>query len=111
MKRVRTAIITAGMAAVLGGCSQVTSLLDETVATEPLETEEYTEAGPQLEPSETIEAFPETAPEEDLWETEGDGLRLIVATDIHYLAEDLTDKGSGFTYAVEHGDGKVTNYI
>ena len=54
MKRVRTAIITAGMAAVLGGCSQVTSLLDETVATEPLETEEYTEAGPQLEPSETI---------------------------------------------------------
>lgn len=111
MKRVRTAIITAGMAAVLGGCSQVTSLLDETVATEPLETEEYTEAGPQLEPSETIEAFPETAQEEDLWETEGDGLRLIVATDIHYLAEDLTDKGSGFTYAVEHGDGKVTNYI
>lgn len=37
--------------------------------------------------------------------------RMIVATDMHYLAEDLTDGGSGFWQMVEHGDGKVLPYI
>ena len=113
MNWIRAAAAAVGAAAVLGGCSRMTSLLDETVATKPPETEAATEAGPQREPSETIEAFPEaeTVPESDLWNEDGDGLRLIVATDIHFLAEELTDKESGFTYAVDHGDGKVTNYI
>ena len=29
-------------------------------------------------------------------------------TDIHYLADSLTDKGEEFQYMVEHGDGKLT---
>ena len=100
-------------AAVLSGCSQVTEIFEETVATTEAETETVSEAGPPEKPAETIEAFPETEAvlDPDLWGGEGNGLRLIVATDIHYLAEELTDKGSGFTYAVEYGDGKVTNYI
>lgn len=32
-------------------------------------------------------------------------------TDIHYLADSLTDKGEEFQYMVEHGDGKLTNYV
>lgn len=36
---------------------------------------------------------------------------MIVATDIHYLARELTDQKSGFQYMVEHGDGKLVNYV
>ncbi len=32
-------------------------------------------------------------------------------TDIHYLAESLTDRGNMFQSMVEHGDGKLTNYV
>ena len=32
-------------------------------------------------------------------------------TDIHYLAESLTDQGDMFQAMVEHGDGKLTNYV
>ena len=115
MRRITGIAAAAALTVLLGGCSQIESWMNETVATEAAdqEPEATISPGPPLETEETIEAFPETeAPgEADLWEAEGDGLRLIVATDIHYLAEELTDKGSGFTYAIEHGDGKVTNYI
>lgn len=37
--------------------------------------------------------------------------KIIVASDIHYLSKELTDFGMGFQYMVEHGDGKVVNYI
>lgn len=36
---------------------------------------------------------------------------IIIASDIHYLARALTDGKSGFTYMVEHGDGKLANYV
>ncbi len=36
---------------------------------------------------------------------------LIIGTDIHYLAPELTDHGESFQYMVEHGDGKVVTYI
>ena len=32
-------------------------------------------------------------------------------TDIHYLAQSLTDRGDMFQSMVEHGDGKLTNYV
>lgn len=115
MRRITGIAAAAALTVLLGGCSQIESWMNETVATEAAdqEPEATISPGPPLETEETIEAFPETeaSGEADLWEAEGDGLRLIVATDIHYLAEELTDKGSGFTYAIEHGDGKVTNYI
>ena len=39
------------------------------------------------------------------------GKRIILMTDIHYLAESLTDRGDMFQSMVEHGDGKLTNYV
>lgn len=39
-----------------------------------------------------------------------DELTLFVATDLHYLAPELTDHGSCFTQMIERGDGKVMAY-
>ena len=39
-----------------------------------------------------------------------DALTLLVATDLHYLAPELTDHGSCFTQMIERGDGKVMAY-
>lgn len=36
---------------------------------------------------------------------------LIVASDLHYLAPELTDHGSYFESMIEHSDGKVMEYI
>lgn len=36
---------------------------------------------------------------------------VILATDMHYMAQELTDHGPAFTDMVEHGDGKVVPYI
>ena len=36
---------------------------------------------------------------------------IILATDMHYMAQELTDHGPAFTDMVEHGDGKVVPYI
>lgn len=35
---------------------------------------------------------------------------LIVATDLHYIAPELTDHGPYFQQVIENGDGKVTQY-
>lgn len=51
--------------------------------------------------------MPETTPPE----SEERNNRLIIATDIHYLAKQLTDGKEAFTYMVEHGDGKMANYV
>lgn len=67
----------------------------ETKPTEPIE--EIIDPFPDSETSEAMEVVP--------------GLKILIATDMHYLSEELTDKGSGFIQMVEHGDGKVTNYI
>ena len=37
--------------------------------------------------------------------------RIIIATDIHYLARDLTDMQMSYEYTADHGDGKVMKYI
>lgn len=39
------------------------------------------------------------------------GKRIVIMTDIHYLAASLTDKGDMFQAMVDHGDGKLTNYV
>ncbi len=41
----------------------------------------------------------------------GRPLRLVVATDLHYLSPRLTDGGSFFTQTVERGDGKLVEYM
>lgn len=58
---------------------------------------------------ETIAPFPETQPAVEYERVPG--LKILIATDTHYLAEELTDQSPVFVQMVEHGDGKVTNYI
>lgn len=59
---------------------------------------------------ETREGDQEKSTEEEPWD--GDtGRTILLASDIHYLARQLTDFQQGFTYRVEHGDGKIVPYI
>ncbi len=74
----------------------------------PTESEEVKTTEPDQE---TIEPFPDDETQETQVMEVIPGHKILVATDMHYLSRQLTDLGSGFTYMVEHGDGKVTNYI
>lgn len=56
-----------------------------------------------------IQPFPNTA-EDIKSEPLNGGKRIVIMTDVHYLAKSLTDMGNGFQTEVEHGDGKLTNY-
>lgn len=82
---------------------------------EPIETQiqpPQTETMPETDREETTAPKePETteaAPE--IGEIEG-GKRVLLMTDMHYLDPSLTDGGSAFQTMVEHGDGKLVNYI
>ena len=104
----RLAVYGILFAALLTGCTR----REETGGTEPV-TEETTQRPSEEteeKPTEPIEEIIEPFPEEEVKE-EPPGLKIIIATDMHYLARELTDMGSGFVDMVEHGDGKVTNYI
>lgn len=111
MRRNIAVALIIGITLSLTGCRGIIHFADETVATTeaPEETEEP-HPGPPREDWETIAAFPDNTSETQM-EEEKDGIKLIVATDIHYLGSELTDMGTGFIYSMEHGDGKVTNYI
>lgn len=41
----------------------------------------------------------------------GEDITFFIATDIHYLSEDLTDKGEAFDRFINTGDGKELRYI
>ena len=69
------------------------------------ETKKPTDAHP-----EDIEPFPHGEKETQAQPMKN-GKRIVLMTDIHYLADSLTDKGEEFQYMVEHGDGKLTNYV
>lgn len=104
----------------VAGCSlkkPVSEPVTETETTPEETTEETTERETTEEsPTEptTITEFPggeeETSAEPPKPE-EPEGSKIVLASDIHYLSKSLTDFGEGFTHHVEHGDGKVVNYI
>ena len=105
-------LLTLCVAAGIAGCSKEKPV-DETPVQTETQTETETESTNPTEET-TIEALepsteipPETTPDE----TAERNNRLIVATDIHYLARKLTDGKEAFTYMVEHGDGKMANYV
>jgi 3',5'-cyclic AMP phosphodiesterase CpdA len=110
-------VLAALLAAVstLAGCSFKETVAESTGAesTSPPETETTGTEPARMEPF-TIEEFPQTlknpasGPPE---EAPDDGCKIIIAADIHYLARDLTDFQKGFQYSVDHGDGKVMQYI
>lgn len=111
MGRIPAVILAAGLAAALGGCSSLEYLIDETVATTEAETgPEETAPVQTLAEDQEVNAFPEAGEGFDAAE-EREDLKLILGTDVHYLAKELTDMEEGFTYSVEHGTGLVTNYI
>ncbi|MFR4122904.1 MAG: metallophosphoesterase family protein, partial [Clostridium sp.] len=86
-----------------------TETKDETKQQPTGETEEETEKPTDAHP-EDIEPFPH-GEKETKAEPMKNGKRIVLMTDIHYLADSLTDKGEEFQYMVEHGDGKLTNYV
>ncbi len=74
-------------------------------------TQRQTEPDKPTHPEpDAIEPFPEQE-RETLAEEMDDGNRIILMTDIHYLAKSLTDEGEAFRTMVEHGDGKLVNYV
>lgn len=86
-----------------------TETKDETKQQPTGETEEETEKPTDAHP-EDIGPFPH-GEKETKAEPMKNGKRIVLMTDIHYLADSLTDKGEEFQYMVEHGDGKLTNYV
>ena len=105
-------ILAALLAAVwmLAGCSLKGTAPEGTSAESTSQpVTETTKAEPP-----TTEEFPQTSenPASEPWEEAfEDSSKIIVATDIHYLARDLTDFKKGFQYSIDHGDGKVMQYI
>lgn len=76
-------------------------------------TEEAPQESGEIKPTapilETIEPFPDSETQGTLEEIPG--TKILIATDIHYLSRELTDMGNVFVEMIQHGDGKVTNYI
>lgn len=89
--------------------SQTETDTEETRQRPSGETEEEPEKPTDAHP-EDIEPFPHGEKEAEAQPMEN-GKRIVLMTDIHYLADSLTDKGEEFQYMVEHGDGKLTNYV
>ena len=62
----------------------------------------------------TIEPFTEESQTESQEDTEAyipeNAHKIIIASDIHYFSDKLTDYSSGFNYMVEHGDGRMIQY-
>lgn len=122
----RTARMTGIMTAVcltaaLAGCSLGT-LRDGSARTEEQQTQSQTQRQTRETPGETevvkpthpepseIQPFPNGEKETKAEPLKG-GKRIVIMTDIHYLAKSLTDEGDMFQAMVEHGDGKLTNYV
>ena len=117
------AVLAGMLAAALSGCAARASKLpsepEQTEAAADPETEDGRQTEEQTEPSEMeSESEGETEePEEETRETApGDDetfvqQKIIVATDLHYLAEDLAgNRGQSFMTEVESGDGRVLQY-
>lgn len=86
-----------------------------TSGSEPFEIEPSSEAVTEETSSghETLETEPESGKDKpgDEQPEEGWEKNILIGTDIHYLANSLTDGGVRFRQMVEHGDGKVVTYI
>ena len=105
--------MAAGISAAAAGCGRE-AVVEESARpsvsrTEEPSSEEQTQKPTSPQPSE-IEPFPGAEKETKAEPLKG-GKRIVVMTDIHYLAQSLTDQGDMLRSMVEHGDGKLTNYV
>ncbi len=105
--------MAAGISAAAAGCGREAAVEESArpsvSRTEEPSSEEQTQKPTSPQPSE-IEPFPGAEKETKAEPLKG-GKRIVVMTDIHYLAQSLTDQGDMFRSMVEHGDGKLTNYV
>ena len=119
MNKKLAGLIIIGMVAALTGCTVKTAqepASTETpsqTVTEPVteDTQPSTESEPETSSIEETTSPEGTTEPDETPEEQEPGKKLIIASDIHYFARELTDMGLGFNYMVEHGDGKVVNYI
>lgn len=77
----------------------------ESVGTLPASTAELTQPPTSPTQESTYPAEPETEEENPVLG------EIVMVSDIHYLAEELTDRGERFQNMVEYGDGKLVQYI
>lgn len=115
MKRTKVLCLCAGMAMALGGCSGARQDQGEAVGSgimierdEDGEMEEGP-AAPELSPQETtIETLqlPELGTK-----TETVNPEIMIASDIHYLAKELTDFGSAFQEMADNESGNLVSYV
>lgn len=100
--------IIAALCIAAAGCSKESG--EEPAGAKPREIPSEEETVKPTDPiGETIEPFPDSETQSALEFIPG--TKILIATDIHYLARELTDMGSVFVDMIQHGDGKVTNYI
>lgn len=97
--------------AVLSGCSAYHKVEEETSGpkVEVVESQTEQEEGPTLAPntgeSETVPSL-EVEQDADAFNPE-----IILATDVHYFAKELTDFGQAYQNMAEQGDGKLALYV
>lgn len=109
------------MAAFLGGCSLISREADATEASSESTKVESTDAVQESEPEESeteeTQESSEAAEDEEMDEEENENedrfveKKIIVATDIHYLAEKLAgNRCDSFVGMVRNDDGRVLEY-
>ncbi|MEG0565339.1 MAG: metallophosphoesterase [Hungatella sp.] len=111
MKRVWIMTFLAGIL-LLSGCSKQTPMKEGTASTAAEATAAETTAKVKETEETTIEPLnlPTQESETPALPRIGSN-RILLATDLHYLAQELTDGGDAFHHMVEHGDGKVVTYV
>lgn len=97
-------------AAALGGCSAYHKIEEETSGprVEVVESQTEQEEGPTLAPN---TGEPETVPSLEVEEEDTFNPEIILATDVHYFAKELTDFGQAYQTMAEQGDGKLALYV
>lgn len=97
-------------AATLGGCSAYHKIEEETSGpkVEVVESQTEQEEGPTLAPN---TGEPETVPSLEVEEEDTFNPEIILATDVHYFAKELTDFGQAYQTMAEQGDGKLALYV
>lgn len=99
-----------GLSLLLTGCSGYYRTPLETEKEGPdiqiVESAEEENSGPdQAENDDIITPHPESG------EDQAVSSEIILASDLHYLAKELTDFGESFQSFVDNGDGKMTAYV
>ena len=123
--RITAAVILSAAAFHLQGCRVSTPQTDMQNAAEstPVQVHQKTEGEKTATYSEAEEKAEQSSEassqvsEEDGREDDGesvspiDGVKIIIGTDVHYLAEEYTDYGEAFQRMVDYGDGRLVTYM